>query len=71
MKDLYKMWIIGLFVLLLTLVVVDITLRIIQQRNEKPCLAIPTKFILQEPECVEKLIQAANVSNVRVISFVD
>ena len=71
MKDLYKMWIIGLFVLLLTLVVVDITLRIIQQRNEKPCLAIPTKFILQEPECAEKLIQAANVSNVRVISVVD
>ena len=59
-------WLIALVVLLLALVVVDIGVRF--GRNDRPCLAIPTKFILEEPECAEKLVRAANVSGVRVIA---
>ena len=70
MKGLYRMWIIGLLVLLLVLVAVDIYLRVIQQPNQRPLLAIPTKFILQEPECAEKLLRAANVSRVQIVSNV-
>lgn len=33
-----------------------------------PCMAIPTKLILEDPACAEKLIRAMNVTNVRVIS---
>jgi hypothetical protein len=68
MKDLYGRWAMGLLILLLVLVAVDIYLRVMQPPNQGPCLAIPTKFILQEPECAEKLIEAANVSNVRIVS---
>lgn len=70
MKDLYRRWLIGLLILLLVLVAVDIYLRVMQQPNQRPCLAIPTKFILQEPECAGKLLRAANVSGVRIVSIV-
>jgi hypothetical protein len=64
------MWIIVLLVLLLVLVTVDIYLRMMQEPNQRPWLAIPTRFILQEPECAEKLLRAANVSGVQIVSNV-
>lgn len=69
MKDLYGRWAMGLLILLLVLVAVDIYLRVMQQPDQRPCLAIPTKFVLHEPECAEKLLRAANVSNVRIVSI--
>jgi len=33
-----------------------------------PCAALPTSFILQEPRCADKLLQAVNVTNVRVVA---
>jgi len=70
MKSLYRMWIIGLLVLLLILVAVDTHLRVMQQSNQRPLLVIPTKVILQDPECAEKLLRAANVPRVQVVSNV-
>jgi len=67
MKSLYRKWVIGPLILLLVLVAVDIHFRVMQQPNQRPCLAIPTKFILQEPECAGKLLRAANISNVRIL----
>lgn len=32
-----------------------------------PCQAIPTKLILEDPACADKLIQAMNVTGVRVL----
>lgn len=54
-----------LVILLLASVVIDAGVRL--NANDKPCLAIPTRFILEEPQCAEKLVRAANVSGVRVI----
>jgi len=44
-----------------------IMLRSTRSKASKPCLAIPTRFILEYPECAEKLVRAANVSNVRIV----
>ena len=33
-----------------------------------PCQAIPTKLILEDPACADKLLRAMNVTNVRVVS---
>lgn len=39
----------------------------VQQDKSLPCAAIPTRYILQEPECADKLLRAMNVTNVRVV----
>jgi hypothetical protein len=31
-----------------------------------PCPAIPTRFVLEEPACAQKLLESMNVTNVRV-----
>ncbi|MBN2447741.1 MAG: hypothetical protein JXO22_13490 [Phycisphaerae bacterium] len=33
-----------------------------------PCAALPTRFVLGEPECAQKLLEAMNVTNVQVLS---
>ncbi len=62
-------WVMALLVLVLTALVVNavIMLRCVRARASKPCLAIPTRFILEYPECAEKLVHAANLSNVRIV----
>ena len=32
-----------------------------------PCEALPVRFILDEPECADKLLRAMNVTRVRVV----
>ena len=32
-----------------------------------PCASIPTRFVLEQPECAQKLLEAMNVTNVRVL----
>ena len=66
MKGNYAKWLIALVVLLLVAVVIDIGVRL--NTKDRPCLAIPTRFILEEPQCAEKLIRAANVSGVRIVT---
>jgi hypothetical protein len=31
-----------------------------------PCPAIPTRFVMEEPACAQKLLESMNVTNVRV-----
>ena len=38
------------------------------RRDALPCAAIPTRFVLDSPECAQKLLDAMNVSKVRVVS---
>jgi len=66
MEGKYVKWLIALIVLLLVLVVIDISIRL--RTNNRPCLAMPTRYIMEEPECAEKLVRAANVSGVRIVS---
>lgn len=38
------------------------------KRPSLPCAAIPTRFVMQEPVCAQKLIEAMHVTNVRVLT---
>ncbi|MBA7657540.1 hypothetical protein ES703_65479 [subsurface metagenome] len=37
------------------------------RKGTLPCAALPTRFVLNEPACAQKLLEAMNVSNVRVV----
>ena len=38
-------------------------------RGPLPCAALPTEYIMQYPECADHLLQAMNVTNVRIRRF--
>lgn len=38
------------------------------RKDALPCAALPTRFVLYEPVCAQKLLDAMNVSEVRVRS---
>ena len=31
-----------------------------------PCAAIPTRFVVEHPDCADKLLRSMNVTNVRI-----
>lgn len=33
-----------------------------------PCAAIPTRFVSEQPDCVNRLLEAMNVTNLHVVS---
>ena len=33
-----------------------------------PCAAIPTRFVSEQPDCVNRLLEAMNVTNLRIVS---
>jgi len=37
-----------------------------QKGQSLPCPAIPTRLVLEDPACAQKLIEAMNVTNVRI-----
>ena len=37
-------------------------------RETLPCGAIPSRYVMEEPVCTDKLLRAMNVSNVRVLA---
>lgn len=39
-----------------------------RQRESLPCQAVPIRFVMDEPECADKLLRSMNVSNVRVVA---
>lgn len=40
----------------------------VHARDPLPCGAIPTRFVMEEPECADKLLRSMNVTNVRILS---
>ena len=70
MKQMEKKWLKVLLVLLLIAAMADVMIRLLLLAEEKKpsrCLAIPTRFILEYPECADKLLQAMNVTNVHIV----
>ena len=71
MKQKKDKWLKVLLVFLLIAVMADITARLLLLAEEKApsrCLAIPTQYVLEYPECADKLLQAANITNVHIVS---
>ena len=47
----------------------DVT-RLTDDRARKgalPCAALPTRFVLESPDCAQRLLDSMNVTNVRVL----
>ena len=38
-------------------------------RGSLPCQAITTRFVMEEPECANKLLRSMNVTNVHIFPF--
>ena len=60
-----------LLIVILLSVVADITIRVLpsaKAKQQSKCLAVPTKFIMEHPDCADKLVQAANLTNIRIVS---
>ncbi len=41
-------------------------LKLSQQNKRLPCEAIPTRFVLEDPECADKLVRTMDLDNVRI-----
>lgn len=58
-----------LFIVILLAVMADIALRLLHPaKQQSRCLVVPTSFIMEHPDCADKLVQAANLTNVRIVS---
>ena len=62
-----------LLVLILIGIVVDIVITIramsaTPARSSLPCQAIPTRYVLEYPECADKLLRVMNITNVHIAS---
>ena len=80
MKNKAPRWIVLLLLLVLSSLVANIVMTVklfskvddvavCLNKKALPCAAIPTRYILQEPECADKLLKAMNVTNVHILSW--
>ena len=67
-----RIGLIVLLVLILVGIVADIiitskAMSAMPARSSLPCAAIPTRYVMEYPECADRLLRAMNVTNVRII----
>lgn len=57
-------------ILLTAKIVLDLErLKSFEHRRESlPCQALPVRFVIDEPECTDKLLRSMNVSNVQILT---
>jgi hypothetical protein len=62
-------WIIALLIVIVILLVVNIfvTLKSFTSRRPKADFNMPVKFAVEHPECANKLLEAMNITNVRIV----
>ena len=64
-------WVIILLIVILIAVMADIAVRFLplaKPKQQSRCLAVPTRFIMEYPDCANKLVQAANLTNIHIVS---
>jgi hypothetical protein len=40
-------------------------------KGSLPCGAVPTRFVIEEPECADRLLRSMNVTNVHILQESD
>lgn len=79
MKNKTSVWTVFLMLLVLSSVAANIVMTaklsgkvdavaLCIKKKPLPCAAIPIRYVMDEPECANKLLQAMNVTNVHVLS---
>jgi len=41
------------------------------QRDTPPCRALPSQFVIEEPDCANKLLRLMNITNVHILPVED
>ena len=70
MKKKKSKWAIILLIAVLIAVLADVAVRLsVPDKSKQPskCLAIPIKYAMEYPDCTNKLIEAANLTNIHVV----
>ena len=70
MKEKKVKWVVILLVVVLIAIVVDIAVRLsVPEKAKQPsrCLAIPMNFAMENPDCMNELFKAANLTNIRIV----
>lgn len=70
MKKNNAKWVVILLIAVLIAVVVDIAVRFsVPDKSKQPsrCLEIPIKFAMENPDCANKLTEAANLTNIHIV----
>ena len=70
MKEKNVKWIIVLLMLVLIAVVADIAVRLSVSAKSKPSLQYSKMLIkigMEDPDCANKLLKAANLTNIRIV----
>ena len=68
MNEKKSRWIIVLLTLVLVAIAVDIAIRLNWNHQSNPRhLVIPVEFMYKYPDCANKLIEAANLTNVHMV----
>ena len=55
-----------LLILAVSIVNIVLTLDLIHSETSKPYIVIPRQFVLDEPQCADKLLASMNITNVHV-----
>ena len=70
MKKNKAKWAVILLAVVLIAVLVDIAVRLLvpdEPKQPSRCLEIPIKFAMENPGCANKLIEAANLTNIHIV----
>ena len=70
MKKNSAKWVVILLAVVLIAVLVDIAVRLLvpdEPNQPSRCLEIPIKFAMKNPGCANKLIEAANLTNIHIV----
>ena len=70
MKDKKVEWVVILIVMVLIAVMAEIAVHLsVPEKSKQPsqCLEIPIKFAMEYPNCTNKLLKAANLTNIRIV----
>ena len=69
MKKKKAKWVVILLVLVLITIMADIAIRLsmLSEPEKSRCLEIPIKFVMENPDCADKLFKAANLTNVHIV----
>ena len=70
MKKNSAKWAVILFAVVLIAVLVNIAVRLLvpdEPKQPSRCLTIPIKFAMENPDCMNKLLKTANLTNIRIV----
>ena len=69
LKEVKSKWILVLLIIIIGLLIINLflTKELLHSRTSKKCLTIPRQYVIDEPDCVNKLLMSMNMTTIHVI----